>query len=510
MRSSVVRNHDLQSLFGRYVYAGRPVRPVRVLIAFLVVGAAAAAPAAAAPVSAQPELKPGFRSAFLDYTVRCRQGEPVQLTIDPPRDTRVAVGSGKPRSGRFTAAVDLVPGRAVALRFVKSKETRVYRVRCLPPDFPNWSAHRTGTPQAGWYLVTPYGWAFPGYPSGRGYAAIFDSHGVPVWWMAGTPAPFAADLLPNGHLAWTQYIANSPFGMNFEERTLDGRVVRTWKTAYWATNQHDFRLLPNGNALLISYVPRDHVDLRPWGGPKDATVMDGDIQEVDPQRRLVWAWNTKNHVRLAEAGRWLPGLIRNPTVRTGPDNKPIYDVAHVNSVELVGDLLVISARYLDAVYGIDRRTGDIVWKVGGTHTPKSLAIEGDPLGPRDFGGQHDARFPGGGQTLTVFDNGSKRDRLPRALAFRLDLTHHRAVLTRSVGFKPAGKSVCCGGARRLPGRDWVVSWGNKPWFTELSPSGKPVLAIELDRGMATYRAVPILPDSLSRDRLRRAMDAMAP
>jgi arylsulfotransferase ASST len=467
-----------------------------------------AAPAVAAPVVARPELKPVFRSERPDYTVRCQAGEPVQLTIDPPRDTRVAVGAGKARSDRFTASVDLVPGRAVALRFVRSEGTRLYVVRCLPPDFPHWRTKRSGTPQGRWYLLTPYGKSLAGYPSGAGYVAIFDSLGVPVWWMQRTPAPYAADLLSDGNVSWTDFVAHSPFSESFEERTLAGRVVRTWATVGWETNQHDFQLLPNGNALLVTYRPRDHVDLRPWGGPADATVLDGEVQEIDRQGGRVWFWNTKDHVALAEAGRWLPGLIEKPTIFK-QDGTPIYDVAHVNSLEPAGNLLVISVRYLDAVYGIDRATGAIVWKLGGTHTPRSLAIAGDPFATTDFGGQHDARLVSGGDVLTVYDNGSKRERLPRALAFRLDPAHGRARLVRSLEFPQAGKSICCGSARRLPGGNWVVSWGNTPWVTELTPSGEPVLAIGFAGDVASYRAVPILQGRLTRAGIRRAMDAMA-
>jgi hypothetical protein len=468
---------------------------------------ACSAPAAAATVTAHPHLRPAFDPETPDYTVRCRAGTPVTFTVDVPAGTRVAVGKRKARSGRFTTTLDLAPGRGVRLRFESADGTRIHGVRCLPPDFPGWRARREGTPQAGWYLVTPYGNSFPGYPSGPGYVAIFDSHAVPVWWMRRTPAPYGADLLRNGHLIWTDFVAKSPFTEHFEERTLDGRVVRTWATVGWPTNQHDFELLPNGNALLVTYPPRDHVDLRQWGGPADATVFDGEVQQVDRQGRLVWSWNTKDHTALAEAGRWLPGLIRHPTaVRS--DGAGIYDVAHVNSLESVGDLLVISVRYLDAVLGIDRRTGALLWKLGGTHTSRSLAIEGDPLATRDFGGQHDARLVSGTRVLTVYDNGSKRGRLPRALSFRLDPGHGRATLTRSVRFPAAGESICCGGARRLPGGDWVVSWGNTRWITELTPSGDPVLTLALADGLASYRAVPIAPGRLSREALRRAMDAM--
>jgi hypothetical protein len=162
------------------------------------------------------------------------------------------------------------------------------------------------------------------------------------------------------------------------------------------------------------------------------------------------------------------------------------------------------------VYGIDRTTGLILWKLGGTHITQSLSIVGDPDRTSDFGGQHDARLVDGGRLLTVFDNGSMRNRLPRALAFQLDTTQLRATLSRSVGFPTAGESPCCGSARLLPGADWVVSWGNKSWVTEQAPSGSPLLTIHFANRLSSYRAVPIMPGRLSRVGLRRGMNAMAP
>jgi outer membrane protein assembly factor BamB len=421
----------------------------------------------------------------------------VLLTVDPP--------DGKP----YTRAVDLTPGRAAAVRFHFAKRTRRYRIRCLPDDFPQWRTHRFATPQAGWYVVAP------NKTEGPGYAAIFDSHGVPVWWMRRTPAPFAADLLPNGNLVWTNYVALSPVSDRFVERTLTGQPGRSFGTVGPSTNQHDFQLLPNGDALLLTYPARDGVDLSDFGGPKNATVLDGEIQEVDPQGGLVWRWSTADHVPLRESARWLRRQIAHPTIRKY-DGTPVYDLVHVNSVEpdpplrgAGGDRLIFSARYLEAVYAIDRASGDIVWKLGGTHTPRSLKIEGDPLAGHEFGGQHDARLPGGGDLLTIFDNGTLRNRPPRAVAFRLDLTRRRAALVRAVRFAEAPKSVCCGSARLLPGGNWVVSWGNTPWVTEQTWRGEPVLTIEFrGKDLASYRATPVMPGRLTRDRLSRGMRAM--
>jgi Arylsulfotransferase (ASST) len=443
--------------------------------------------AAAATIKGEPSLKPGFRTSIPDYTVACRAGEPVRLTVHPP--------TAKP----YVRLVKLAPGRAAAVRMRIEKRRRVYRIRCVPSDFPAWRTHRYATPQAGWYLLTP------SKTEGAGYVVLFDSHGVPVWWLQRTPAPFAADLLPNGNLVWTNFVALSPVSDRFVEHTLTGQERRSFGTVGPSTNQHDFKLLPDGDALLITYPSRDHVDLSAFGGPKDAIVLDGEIQEVDPSGKLVWDWNTADHIALRESERWIRKQVAHPVI-VNWDGRTVFDLAHVNSVEPDGKRLIFSARYFDAVYAIDRASGDVVWKLGGTQTPQSLTIANDPRSRGDFGGQHDARLSGG--LLTLFDNGTERDRPPRALAFQLEIDKRRAQLVRAVRLAEAPESECCGSARLLPGRDWVVSWGNTPWVTEQTWRGDPVLAIELlpkEKELASYRAVPVMRGRLTRDRLAAAM-----
>ena len=45
-------------------------------------------------------------------------------------------------------------------------------------------------------------------------------------------------------------------------------------------DSHDIQHLPNGDFLVLTYKPRDHVDLSSFGGPADATVVDAEIQEI--------------------------------------------------------------------------------------------------------------------------------------------------------------------------------------------------------------------------------------
>ena len=435
-------------------------------------------PSTAPHVDATPALYPAFDQSVTDYVVRCQSGTPVQLSVSTAAP--VSVDGQAPSSGDHTAVVSIEPGQAFTFTWHAVQGTRKYHVRCLPTGFPKaWRTDRAGTPQAEWYLVTPTG-------AEVNWVAIFDTNGVPVWWHSGTEYDgIDAKLLPDGNLGWARWFRTG-FGVSsadaFEEHRLDGSTVQVMKTVGTPSDFHDFQPMPNGDHLMESYRPRDHVDLSAYGGPTDATVLDAEVQEISPTGTLVWSWNSKDHIPLSDSERWWPTIVGKPS--TLPDGRKAYDSVHLNSIEPDGNGIVLSLRHTDAVYRIDRATGDVDWKLGGTATPKSLTFLDDPFGSASFGGQHDARVLGDG-TLTLHDNGSNRQRGARALRYRIDPVTHTATLLEQLIDPDWPMSTCCGGAQR-------------------------VFRIVFPAGVSSYRANPIEPGRLSRAALRAGMDVMNP
>jgi Arylsulfotransferase (ASST) len=465
-------------------------------------GAAEAAPL----VRATPGLFPAFREDAPDYVVRCAGHKKVHLSIAASSGTRVAVGSRSERANSYGVDVGLKPGRQVSIRVRSGASNRTHHVRCLPPDFLDWTVERSGTPQARWYLVTPIrlGYRRPGY------TIVFDRNGVPVWWMREAKgSPFTGTLLPDGGIAWFPYLG-TPFGIDknrFEEHALDGSLVRTFSTVGTLTDHHELQVLPNNHVVLISYVPRDHVNLRQLNPslPADATVVEGVVQEVDRKGKVVWSWSTKGHIALSESSRWYRAKPRRLR-----DGRLAYDIVHLNSVDVQGDRVVVSMRHTDAVYEIDKTTHAIMWKLGGTKTLQSLTFANDPFGAQSFGGQHDARLSADGQSLTLFDNATLRGRPPRAVLYSIDRVTRRAQLVQSLSDPAVRESLCCGSARLLPGGHWAISWGGDFVVTEADSSGRRVFALGFAGERQSYRVDPVLPGRLSASALRGGMDAQAP
>src|SRR5581483_5371910 len=100
--------------------------------------------------------------------------------------------------------------------------------------------------------------------------------------------------------------------------------------------------------------------------------------------RLVMEWRSLDHVPVSESSRHM--------------GDP-YDYFHINSIDVApdGDLL-ISARHTSTVYKLARRTGEVIWRLGGKRGDFDVAPDAR------FAWQHHVR-QADARTFTVFDNG---------------------------------------------------------------------------------------------------------
>ena len=107
-----------------------------------------------------------------------------------------------------------------------------------------------------------------------------------------------------------------------------------------------------------------------------------------PSGRLLWEWRSLDHVGITET---VSDQLGSP-----------FDYFHINGIEVdVEGNLLVSARNTSALYKIARRTGKVLWRLGGKRSDFSMG-----KGTR-FGFQHDARLHEGGRTISLFDNGPR-------------------------------------------------------------------------------------------------------
>jgi Arylsulfotransferase (ASST) len=176
-------------------------------------------------------------------------------------------------------------------------------------------------------------------------------------------------------------------------------------------DHHEFIVSPQDTALFDIYheVPMDLSDL---GGDKHGTVLDGIVQEVDVESgQVLFVWHSLEHVGVDES-------------YSNPAENP-HDYFHINSVDVdLDDNLIVSSRTTWTVYKIDRKSGEVIWRLGG----KKSDFEMGP-GAR-FVYQHDARRQPDG-TLTIFDNRNVNiDEQSRTIVLKLDEEAMTATLVR--------------------------------------------------------------------------------
>jgi len=444
-------------------------------------------------------LFPAFDPAESHYVSRCGHAA-APIRAEAGDGVGVEVGSAPPSTGTFEIDPGVGPGADFRIAVVDGNGRRIYRVRCLPADFPQWRFERLGDPPPGMFVVS-----FKASQDARPWVIVFDDEGVPRWWYRPGTRTLWAQVLSDGAVSWARSFGDG-YGLDprmaHEVRSPSGKLLQLVRAEGSIIDGHEFRQLGNGNVLVDTYVP-ETADLRRVGGPARAAVVSAEIQELDPRGRLLWRWNSRGKIALAETGRWWRNVLSNPRRRL--QGREAFDPVHVNSIEPRGEEeVVISTRHTDAIYGIRRATGEIAWKLGGSRTGKSLQVVGDPA-RKLLGGQHDARIGDDGR-LSIYDNGKDRPRRPRVVFYRLDLEQGEARYLGQLNDPKVTASHCCGSARQLGDGGWLVSWGDNPLVTAFDPDGR--LAFRLHLAASTFRAVPVPAGSVTAAELDRGLEKM--
>lgn len=310
---------------------------------------------------------------------------------------------------------------------------------------------------------------------------ILDNHGQPVWFRPLPGYLWEANFRPwtlHGQpvLAWWQGTVVLPVGYGKGEAVVVDRryreLTRIRPAGGLSMDVHELQLTDAGTALFFTYPRVVEQDLRALGGPRRGRVLESVLQEVDVRTgRLLLQWRSLDHIPVDESYR-------------APADP--FDYVHLNSIEIAPDgHLLLSGRHTFAVYKIHRRTGRVIWRLGGRRSDFALA-----RGAR-FSWQHDARAPGTG-TITLFDDGSdgrtRTEAASRGLVLEVDERRRQARVRREYRHPRPISSDAMGSVQTLPGGHVLVGWGSQPFCTEFDAEGGLIADVRLPRGQQSYRA----------------------
>ena len=227
-----------------------------------------------------------------------------------------------------------------------------------------------------------------------------------------------------------------------------------------AGDVHEF-LIHDDKAFVTIY-HRKKVDLSSIGGPKDGRIWDGVVQEIDiPTGRVLFEWHSYPKIGIKES------YSQPPKKQLGTKPFP-YDYIHLNSIDVEpnGNLL-ISGRNTHAIYEVSKKTGKVLWRLGGKKSDFKLGS-----GAR-FAWQHDARRQPDG-TITMFDNSAAPPvaKYSRVLVLRADTKTKQVTLVRSYRHPKKLLAPFEGNAQFLSDGHVFVGWGGWPYMTEFDKSGR--------------------------------------
>jgi hypothetical protein len=378
----------------------------------------------------------------------------------------------------------------------------------------------------GFLFVAPYT-AFGATMIGQTGALIMDQMGNPVWFR-----PLDSRFIQNtdfrvqfykgkpvltmwqGTISGTQTAnPNLPAGdpepgAYFQIINQNYKVIKkvTAKKGF-TSDVHEFTITKRNTALFtaLKQVP---ADLTPYGGPKNGFFDNYSIQEIDLSTgKLLFFWNALDHINPADS--MLPA-----SSATSSNN--IWDCFHVNSVEEGPDnTLLISMRNMWAIYNIDKKTGNIIWQLGGKRSDFTF-------GPNaTFSWQHDARHRPENR-ISLFDDAccgsssSPPQGPAHGLILQLDFKKMTANVEHTYYHHPTLFVPSQGNVQKLQNGNQFVGWGQEPYLSEFANAGNtrknPSLNLLYDMQYPnqnlTYRAfknewvgLPLDPPSIAVNRL---------
>jgi hypothetical protein len=299
-----------------------------------------------------------------------------------------------------------------------------------------------------------WGWnAPPGKGTNNFRTQTLNGQPVLTWWVG--------DRV-NGHGAGEDYIVDSHYHLVKTLTPGDGL----------SADAHEFRLTPDGHALITSY-KEVTADLSAVGGPKDGKMYDGIATVVDVATgKPLLHWDAMQHVPLTDSYQ--------PYV---PDR--IWDPYHMNSIALdpSGNLLV-SLRHTSTVYDVNPSSGEINWQLGGKRSTYQLT------GGVEFAFQHDAEMPDA-NTVTLFNNNSNSGQAGGGLSslewIHLDPTTHVATLIRNQTHPDNLITGAMGNLQQIGNGNTFSGWGTAGHISEFSANGELIYDVSLP-GAGTYRA----------------------
>jgi len=354
----------------------------------------------------------------------------------------------------------------------------------LPADFPTLHTMKTGETGKGYtFLSVSTDVEGIGY-----YVMMVDDDGVPVRYRKLAKDDYSYDfkVQPNGLTSYAQFLSHHSYtgGGNCIHMLMDEEMNFVDSVQLgngYIAEAHDFQLLPNGHYLAFGYYLTE-MDLSELvdGGYPNALVSGGVVQELDADKKVVWQWRSWDHY--------------------DPENYDFGSRAarqtvsqfHLNTINLDYDdnILLATPSWTKK---IDRKSGQILWHLGGSENEFSFVGVDSLEGVGDVTGHAFYLLENG--NYLIYDNGPRRGAgTSETHEYRIDQVNKIAEKIMTFIPDTAIAAWHRGNAQRLPNGNTMVGWGGAsgdhiPTATEFDPDGNIVFKAWFDDPVTeSYRA----------------------
>ncbi len=336
----------------------------------------------------------------------------------------------------------------------------------------------------------------PQLGAGGAWITILDADGDYVWvWRDESRVTIPAiDLHPSGHaLVYSRQSVERDVDLGeVVEQRLDGAAAPLRTRTY--QGHHAFAQLPDGSYGRLSMEQRQ-------------LSVDGAVQLVTGDRLIEVARGEQDRSQYGVVFDFFEDydVLPGPEIFDDPDWMNGRDWTHANSLvylppkvkegeapEPMGGDYYLGARNLDTILKIDRRTGEIIWSMGGPGSDFYLSADAA------FSHAHFSEVWEGG--LLMMDN-RRAPETSRVVEYAWDEVVHVVKKVWEYAPPDAAWISFLGDARRLPGDHVLVSWTSEGTLEEVTREGEVLWRVQLDLGGAWGRVlwVPDLYDPLGLD-----------
>ncbi len=350
----------------------------------------------------------------------------------------------------------------------------------------------TSSPTKGIILAAPYDSSIPANVAAQGLLLIMDQSGRVLQKLVTPGEAFCFNRwIINGQTRYT-YCVNNPTAFRpplFIEpagywviadsnlNTLQEINVTPTPSEVFQPGQaldvHDFILISDSDYITLTgnWEHPTNIPARLSPAP-NISVVTPVIEEVR-NGVVVWSWDGTSDTTF---------YATSVTSNNFTDTSLAVDYIHMNSmfIDPTDNNLICSMRSQNQVMKLNRTTGQVMWRLGGSNSDFPMTPD------MVFIGQHDATLTDSNQTLLLFDDGLDTVRpYSRICEFHLDQVNK--VVTSFKYFNIPEPFTDLTGSVQKIGDDYFIDGGTAEYMLDINyNTGQKV--IEFKGSMANYRA----------------------